>query len=421
MDRPDDSRDRIFRIAIRKFGPFESAISKQWQSFETEAQTGLRLEPVALDLEPLHRQLFSESGLTNGGYDLAMASTDWLAEANASRGLVDLSPYIALSPQVGYPEAYSESLLRLQRFEDRVLGLPYHDGPECLIYRRDLFEDEGEKLRFQQRFEEPLTVPRTWHEFRRVARYFTRTEQGLYGTVFAGYPDGHNTVYDFCLQLWSRGGELFDGKGSILLDTPEAREALEYYRSIFHDPSAIHPGSATFDSVKSGMAFAAGEVTMMVNWFGFAAMSETIEESKVKGKTGLAAIPSENGRGISLNAYWVMAIPVGSLHQDAAWKFLAHCCTPGMDKLLTLEGGIGCRKSTWSDKQVNAVIPYYHRLVGLHENARDLPRMTNWSNLAEVVDRMMLDAIQTQEPIAAITARAQIAARTVESRGMARP
>ena len=419
MAKPDDDRDKTFRIAVRKFGPFESAIPKQWQSFEAQAHTGLQLDSVALDLEPLHRQLFSEQGLAMGSYDVAMISTDWLAEANASQGLVDVAPYLASSPPEGYPEACSESLLRLQRFGDCVLGLPYHDGPECLIYRRDLFEDEAERSRFRERFGEPLAVPRTWEEFRRVARFFTHPEHRLYGTVFAGYPDGHNTVYDFCLQLWSRNGELFDGNGLMLLDTPEAREALEYYRSLFHDASEIHPDSATFDSVKSGRAFAAGEVAMMVNWFGFAAMSETIEESRVKGKTAIAAIPSQSGGGISLNAYWIMGIPAGSPHRDIALKFLAHCASPEMDKLLTLEGGIGCRKSTWSDKQVNAVIPYYRRLEKLHEDARDLPRMTNWSSLAEVIDQMMLDAIQTDEPIAVITARAQMAAHVVEKDGMA--
>lgn len=409
-----DDREKSFRIAVRKFGPFESAIAKQWRLFEGDVHTGLHLDPVVLDLEPLHDQLFLERGLSNGNYDLAMLSTDWLAEANAAQGLLDVAPYLASSPPDGYPEACSESLQRLQRFDDRVLGLPYHDGPECLIYRRDLFEDAAEQLRFEQQFGELLAVPRTWNEFHRVACFFTRPEQGLYGTVFAGYPDGHNTVYDFCLQLWSRGGELFDRNGAMLLDTPEAREGLEYYRSIFHDRSAIHPGSGTFDSVKSGMAFAAGEVAMMVNWFGFAAMSETIDASRVKGKTAIAAIPSQSGQGISLNAYWIMGIPSGSLHQETAWRFLAHCAGPEMDKLLTLEGGIGCRKSTWSDREVNHVIPYYHRLETLHENARDLPRLTNWSNLAKVIDEMMLDAIQSDEAIAEITLKAQKAARLVE-------
>lgn len=410
----DDGRERQFRIAVRKFDPFERALRQQWQAFETKAQTGLRLEAVALDLEPLHHQLFGASGLLEGSFDLAMVSTDWLAEVDASRGLLDLAPYLAASPPEGYPEGYSESLLGLQAFDGRVLALPYHDGPECLIYRRDLFESDAERLAFQARFGKPLRVPGNWAEFLELARFFTRPQQGLYGTVFAGYPDGHNTVYDFCLQLWSRGGEMFDSLGRLRLDTPEARKALEYYRLIFHDGNAIHPGSPKFDSVQSGMAFAAGEVAMMVNWFGFAAMAETVDNSRVGGRTAIAPIPSEQAGGISLNAYWVMGIAAGSPHRELAWRFLAHCTSPEMDKLLTLEGGIGCRKSTWSDGEVNAVIPYYHRLEKLHEHARELPRRTDWSTLAQLIDRMMIDVIQTEEPIPSITARAQARAAGLE-------
>ena len=52
----------------------------------------------------------------------------------------------------------------------------------------------------------------------------------MYGTVFAAFPDGHNTVYDFCLQLWSRGGDLTDANSAITLDTPQAAAALDFYR-----------------------------------------------------------------------------------------------------------------------------------------------------------------------------------------------
>ena len=39
-----------------------------------------------------------------------------------------------------------------------MLGLPYHDGPECLIYRRDLFAARG------------LRPPASWDEFHTLAR-----------------------------------------------------------------------------------------------------------------------------------------------------------------------------------------------------------------------------------------------------------
>jgi len=408
-------RNQFFRIAVRRYGPFESAIAKQWDAFEAQHNTGLKLQAVPFDLHPLYESLFVHRGLTHSDWDVGFINTDWLAEAEESDALMNLSPRIDASPPEGYPGAWSESLLRLQKFGNHILGLPYHDGPECLAYRKDLFDSPEERSRFAADFGEPLEIPRTWNQLQRIAHFFTRPEKGLYGTAFAAFPDGHNTVYDFCLQLWTRDGELFDSSGRMLLDTPQALEALEYYRQLLNDTAAVHPASRNFDSVKAGFAFAAGEIAMMVNWFSFASMSEIISESKIKGRVGVAPIPSASGQGVSLNVYWVLGIASGSPHQDIAWKFLSHCAGVEMDKLMTLEGGIGCRKSTWSDAQINAAIPFYHVLEVLHEGARELPRLRQWSKLAEIIDCMVLDVIDSQESIATIVRRAQARADDLQN------
>lgn len=398
---------RIFRIAVREYGPFESAIRKQWDAFESRCQTGLELQATAWDLHSLYEFLFAKRGLIDGSCDVALVNTDWLAEAAETNALADLSPYIEVSPPEGYPEAWSESLLRLQRFEDRLLGLPYHDGPECLIYRRDLFEDPSEAARYVAEHCERLELPRTWDQFQRIAGFFTRPESGVYGTAFAAFPDGHNTVYDFCLQLWTRGVELHDDRGRMLLTTPQAFEALEYYRKLVNDSRTTHPQSRAFDSVQCGLAFAAGEIAMMINWFGFAFLAETSSESNAKGRVGVAQVPVASGYSASLNVYWVLGISAGSRHSDVAWKFLRHCASPEMDKLTTLEGAIGCRNSTWSDPQVNALAPFYRELRRLHQGARELPRLRIWSKLAEIIDRMVVEAMDNDEPLEEITRRAQ--------------
>src|ERR1700759_2972955 len=228
-------RERTFRIAVRKFEPFEISLARQWEIFEQHHRTALQLEAVPLDLHPLHESLFERHGLQSGEWDAAMISTDWLSEAADSAALADLTPYLQQAPPEGYPQGWSDSLLRLQRFEDRVLGLPYHDGPECLIYREDLFEDSENRERYAQQYGQALNVPRTWEQFYRAARFFNSPEKRLFGTVIAAYPDGHNTVYDFCLQLWTRGGELFDDSGALCLNTLEAREALDFYRTLLQD------------------------------------------------------------------------------------------------------------------------------------------------------------------------------------------
>jgi multiple sugar transport system substrate-binding protein len=244
-----------------------------------------------------------------------------------------------------------------------------------------------------------LRVPETWNEFRQVARFFQRPDQRLYGTVFAAFPDGHNTVYDFLLQLWTRGGELFDEAGKIHFETPEALDALQFYRGML-DGSAAHPDCLMMDSVKSGLAFASGEIAMMVNWFGFGVMCETFAASRVKGVVDIAPVPrGEAGSSISLNVYWFLSIAAGSPHRDVAYRFLRHCLAAKMDKLLTLDGATGCRKSTWNDAEVNGVIPFYNRLESLHANARELPRLASWPKIASVIDGLVSALTQTNTPV----------------------
>ncbi len=402
------------RIAVRKFEPFERAIERQYKSFQAANGCPLWLEAVPLDLNPLADSLFAQDGLRNGDWDVTFIVNDWLAEAVEREALLDLAPLLREQPIPDYPAGWAPALTGFQQFGDGVYGIPYHDGPECFIYRLDLFEDPAERQAFSAQHGYGLDVPRTWAEFEAIARFFTRPDEGLYGTIFAAFPDGHNTVYDFCLQLWSRGGELTDGAGAVTLDTPPAVAALDFYRRLVNDRAVTPPDLQVIDSVKSGERFAVGEIAMMVNWFGFAAVCEQ-PGCPVKGKVAVAPIPAgEGGRSASLNAYWLLGIGAGSHHPAEAYAFLRHVASPEMDKLTTLEGGIGCRRSTWQDPEVNAAIPFYHRLAELHEHTRTLPRSRYLPRLVHVIDTAVQRALTGDEPTEAILRDAQIEASAIQ-------
>ena len=401
------TRDNTLRIAVRNYPPFEETIHLQWSHFEAEAQTGLTLDLVSLDLHPLEEALFTTHGMTNGDWDIAFVATDWIASMHAQRCALDLAPLLAADPPQDYPHGWTDSLLRLQQIDGTIQGVPFHDGPECLIYRRDLFEDPAISARYQQQFGEPLAPPKTWAAFHRTARFLHDPAHNLYGTAFAAYPDGHNSVYDFLLQLWTRSGNLFDASGTLHFATPEAEAALTFYRNLLADQTAVHPACHTLDSVQAGLAFAAGNIAMMINWFGFATMAHTSPDSKVRSLVDIANIPSaEQGSTASLNVYWILSIAAGSPHQTIAWNFLRHNLSPQMDKLTTTLGAIGCRKSTWSDPEVNAAIPFYHRIEQLHASAREIPQRPDWPRIAAIIDRLVTATITTDTPIADLLAMA---------------
>lgn len=405
-----------FRIAVRKFDAFESCIAKIWESFCQKTNCNYELEAIAFDLHPLYDTILKNEGLANGDWDISLINTDWIAEAHASNAVENLTPFITKNPPESFPYGWSESLLYKQRFNEEIVGLPFHDGPECLIYRKDLFDSFDERVAFYKIHGKPLEIPKTWDDLIAVAEFFTRPEDNLYGTTFAAYPDGHNTVFDFCLQLWTRGGDLFDANKKIKINSLPAIEGMEFYRKALQNTKAIHPDSRNFDSVKSGMAFANGNLAMMVNWFGFASFSEFFPDSKVKGKVDVAHVPAgPTGEGVSLNAYWMYVIGKGSKHKQLAYDFIHFAVNAQNDKLVTLEGAIGCRKSTWHDNEVNVHVPYYYKLEELHKNTRSLPRKSNWSEIADVIDQVVLDVINSQMDIVTILNLAQLKIDSIEN------
>jgi multiple sugar transport system substrate-binding protein len=385
-----------FRIAVRKFPPFESAIARQWQAFVASGGSDLEIEAVPLDLNPLHAALFDRREAASGAWDLAFLPTDWIAEAQATGLVADLRPLMARRPIPDFPGAWSASLLGLQDFAGGFWGMPYHDGPQCLIYRTDLLHDAG------------IDVPQTWQAFHAAARRLHDAEAGRTGTVLALFPDGHNSFYDFCVQLWTRGGAPFDAAGRSQLQSQAAVDALDFLRELAADRAATPPDLREIDSVASGMRFCEGRVALMANWFGFAAFAETWAESRVRGRVGIAPLPrGPGGDAVSLNVFWMLTIPSGSRRRELAWEFMRHCATPAMDKLVTMAGGIGVRRSTWADPEVNRSVPFYHQLDGLHAVARTLPRHPRLSDIAHVIDAMMTEAVTSDTPSAVLLSRAQ--------------
>lgn len=384
------------RIAVRKFDPFESTLQKLWDLFCLKNNVSIEVEMVPLELHDLYEETITNKGLKNGTWDIAHINTDWIFDAANEKAVLDLTSFINQNPPQDYPEGWHQSLLHLQQIKNSTYGLPFHDGPECLIFRKDLFEDLAEKESFKDQFGYELLPPKTWEEFVQIAEFFNRPEQNLFGCVFANYPDGHNMVFDFCLQLWTRGGSLLDNQNQININQNAAIEALDFYRNIVNNDKAVHPKSKNFGSVEAGIAFAEGEAAMAINWFGFASMCEVIEESKVKGKVDITELPSdENHKTASLNVYWLYTIGIGSKHKELAYDFLRFATSSKSDKLLTNEGGIGCRKSTWNDPEINKTIPFYHKLEMLHENALTLPQTPVWPKVAALIDEMVLKAIES--------------------------
>ena len=394
------------RIAIRSFTDFEAAFAAQIAVYR-ELHPEVEIEVVAFDLHNLEDAVLGNNGLRAEGWDLAIFPTDWIGSAINTAAIENLTPWMHANPLPDWPQGWPDSLRHPLRHEQNFYCIPWHDGPECLIYRKDLFQNPEEQKAFAAQYGHELKPPITWKEFHEIARFFTRPSQSLYGTLFAAYPDGHNTLYDLVLQVWSRGGELYTPDGTPTLNSTAVVEALDYYRNIINDPHACYPGANKIDSISSGDVFLSGQIAMMVNWFGFAARSSGLD-APLQGKLALAPVPGgKPGQTATLSTYWVIAIGAGSQAKPASYELLRHIASAASDKLTTLHGAVGVRLSTWNDSEVIERVPIYAQLERLSAAARTMPFCEDLPKLAEIVNQVTIEALTTNGASEDILKRAQ--------------
>jgi multiple sugar transport system substrate-binding protein len=384
------AEERELVLLGRAYEGFERSFSAQ-----LAAQADLPARHELVEISELERRVVGDgSALTSGDYDVLLLITDWLPHLIAAGQLVPLDDSFAAQAPDGWPDAWVPALRDQQQGADgRSYGVAYHDGPVMCLYRTDLYGSTEEQAGFAEKYGYPLAPPTTWSQFRDQAIWFNRPDQGFYGTVLAGFPDEHNNVYDFLTQLWSRGGELVVN-GRSGLDSAAAKDAIAFLHDLWHESKVVDPAAAGWDSVASGAHFGNGEAAMMVNWAGFGSLSS---DAAAYGKVGCAPVPGHDGPGgtaVTLNAYWVLAVPAGARDPERSIELIRRLTTHDMDVVTAVSGGSATRRDSWNDPQVQALAPYYDQLESAHRNSRSVPVDPRWPAMAGILNEMMRAVVE---------------------------
>jgi len=390
------------RLIARPYEGFENALEEQIESFTEDINEDVTIERDHRPLPEIHEELIQDRGFEDGTYDLFLCLSDWVPSV-VDKGLVDpITRHVNEEPPEGWPEAWADTMRTLMTYDDETYGIPYHDGPECFHYRTDLFENEDEQEAFREEYGRPLHVPKTWEEFLEVAGFFTRPEEDLWGTVVAALPDGHNNVYDFFLQLWSRGGQLLDEEMQPGFNSETGVEALQFYHDLIHEYEVAPPEATEMESVDTGVFFSEGKAAMMWNWAGFGALSEQ-DDAATFGNVNYSLIPrgdEPDGKHTSLTSLYGLTIPSSSDNKELAYQFIRHTASPEMDKVTTTNGASGCRLSTWRDPEVLRDQSFYPITEKINTgNVNTLPQIPEYTEFNEIMNETVEKVVVEQSAV----------------------
>lgn len=201
-------------------------------------------------------------------------------------------------------------------FEEGLYAFPMFSSCKVLLYRKDLFENEENKIAFFDSYDYDLKPPTTWTEYLNCAEFFTKDD--MYGTSVAGFSDSDSLScwLDFAAQA---GASPLVINGSKVHITDKAyAESLNFIKKL------CNKGWAAQDALSVSLSqaqklFTSGKTAMQLTWAeNYTSAAQALGDDKVGVSTMLG---SSAGIG-SVTDTWYQAIPESSKKQDIAKKYL---------------------------------------------------------------------------------------------------
>lgn len=173
---------------------------------------------VAVDENDLatHVQTASAAGTLPAMFE-APAET---AVAFGVEGILDIPAVTEIVNVIGKEKFYQGALKVLETSaKDGYYALPYHGWVQGIWYRADWFEEAG------------LEPPTTWETTLKAAKYFYKPDENQYGILVGTKPEGY-AEQSFTPIAMSNKAALFDKNGNLVFNSPEMKEAVEFYAEL---------------------------------------------------------------------------------------------------------------------------------------------------------------------------------------------
>ncbi|MGI2328110.1 ABC transporter substrate-binding protein [Planococcus sp. YIM B11945] len=214
------------------------------EKFEA-ANPDIQVEPVPVEEDAYNTKIVTLASagelpeVMEVGQDYArVMDKDQLIDKEAVKTIID---------GVG-EENFYEGALKLLGTEDgkSYTGMPIHGWVQGIWYNKEMLEAEG------------FAEPESWEDVMKVAEAFTDAGSKKYGigmpTVEGGFSE--QAFSQFAL---SNNANVLDANGELTLDTPEMKEALQFYKDL---SQYTMPGSNDVTEVND--AFMNGSVPMAI-------------------------------------------------------------------------------------------------------------------------------------------------------------
>jgi len=243
-----------------------------------------------------------------------------------NKWIADLSAYT--SSWSSYKDLNANSIAMANYIDNKPYYIPYGLYQKMLFYRKDWFDQKG------------LTAPKTWEDLQKAAKALTEPANNRFGYSFRGGSGADGYIVDLLRDYNGKNvnpdDAMFLKSGATIFSTPEAKQAMTMYVSLYKEGSPKDSVNWAFAEQVQG--FVSGATGMLIQ------DPDTIDPVKQKLKEGTwATAPMPTGPA-GTSYYKVGAAGWGvtshSKHPQEAWKLIEFISSPEQNAVFTKTAGV---------------------------------------------------------------------------------
>ncbi|MDQ6435324.1 sugar ABC transporter substrate-binding protein [Mesorhizobium sp. LHD-90] len=384
------------RVVGEALPPLE-ALAKLAPQFEQA--TGIDVEVEMYEHSEAVNKVQLDLNSRRGRYDVIIQPHRELGKFATNGHLLDLAGFMndaALRDPTFKPEEqlYEKPWKEISWYDGKMYGFPFTVLNLFMWYRTDLLSDPKEMEGFKAKYGYDLAPAQNWDQYRDIAEWFYRPDQGLYGTALQA--KRHEALwYEWLNFLYSFGGDVLDVKsgsecGPVIVNSPQAVAALDYYKSLlaYSPPDSLN---YFWDDVMALMQ--QGKVAELIMW-NDATYAVAVDEtaSTVVGKVGFDITPQGEGGKVGQIEGWSYLVPTYSKNQQAAFLFMQWMM--GYDRQLEqhLNGGATGRPDVYAAAEVQK-LPYSNASMAAHEAGRPKATLPQSSEMTDILVRELSSSL----------------------------
>jgi multiple sugar transport system substrate-binding protein len=237
---------------------------------EYEAATGIKVNVIQEPWSSFADRFSVAMAAKGSEWDMVVGDSQWLGTGATSGQYLELTKFMNDNKLVSSVTAatlkyYGEYPANSKKY----WAFPTEGDALGFAYRTDLFNDANEKAAFKAKYGYALAVPKTWKQYYDIAEFFTRPENGLYGSAIYTQKDYDAITMGVETVLFSYGVNWQDEKNRVLgvVNSNRAVEAVKMYHDLYQNFSPPGLSNAFFPEMND--AFTSGKAAMIMNYFAF--------------------------------------------------------------------------------------------------------------------------------------------------------